>query len=116
MCFEVCAQVHELGLQQDVVNCKRKTLFAAVDQPPHKPYVTEKRTPRPLWAARLEIARSNKFRSAAEFARHMGLSQQRYALYEKGEREPAYSLMAEICAALGVSVGYVIAGERSDQN
>lgn len=71
------------------------------------------KTERPRWAGRLENARINKgFASAAAFARHIGISQQRYHYYEMGLREPNYQLLIEICQALSVTVGYIITGER----
>ena len=67
---------------------------------------------RPRWAVRLEKARQDKgFPSAAAFARHLGISQQRYHYYEMGLREPNFQLLVEICQALSVSVGFIVAGE-----
>ena len=73
---------------------------------------------RPRWSVRLERARQDAgFRSAIDFARHMGLSQQRYAYYEAGKREPDYQLLVEMCNALSVTPNYILTGSegRSDQ-
>lgn len=43
----------------------------------------------------------------------MGMSQQRYANYESGAREPNLQLLAEICAALRVSADYIVFGRDS---
>jgi transcriptional regulator with XRE-family HTH domain len=69
---------------------------------------------KPRWAIRLERAREAAgFRHAIDFARHMGLSQQRYALYEAGKREPDYQLLVEVCQALQISPNYILTGSDS---
>jgi transcriptional regulator with XRE-family HTH domain len=68
---------------------------------------------RPLWAIRLQKAREEAgYRFATDFARLMGLSQQRYAQYEAGVREPNIELLAALCAALNTSADYIIFGRN----
>ena len=79
---------------------------------------TSRSAARPRWSVRLERARQDAgFKAAIDFARHMGLSQQRYAHYEAGKREPDFQLLVEMCGALSVTPNYILTGSegRSDQ-
>lgn len=72
-----------------------------------------KSIPRPHWSTRLENARIDAgFKAAADFATYMGLSQQRYAHYEAGLREPKYQLLIEICTALNVTPTLILSGAK----
>lgn len=75
---------------------------------------SKKNAPRPRWSLRLERARVDAgFRAAIDFARHMGLSQQRYAHYEGGLREPDFQLLVEMCSALKVTPNYILTGAEA---
>jgi DNA-binding XRE family transcriptional regulator len=100
--------------QHFVVKRKRKKMLAlARGMPTIGPMVdtSKNTTAKPRWAMRLERAREAAgYRHAVDFARHMGLSQQRYAHYEAGKREPDYALLVEMCQALKVTPNYILTG------
>lgn len=69
------------------------------------------RNKRPEWADRLEAARTIRFASQAEFARHLNLSISRYGNYEQGIREPDYETLCKIADALNISIDWLLSGK-----
>jgi transcriptional regulator with XRE-family HTH domain len=68
-------------------------------------------TLRPAWAVRLEAARTMTGFGQTDFARRIGLSQQRYSNYEYGLREPDIATWILLKHALNVSLDFLLAGE-----
>lgn len=66
---------------------------------------------RPQWADRLEAARTIRFESQADFARHLGMSPSRYGNYEQGTREPDYLTLVRICETLDISADWLLTGK-----
>ncbi len=80
-----------------------------------------KTSDRPSWAKRLTDARKLTGMGPSEFSRKIGLSQQRYSNYERGEREPNISAWQRIVSHLPVDLNFIIIGqsgigERSKNN
>jgi transcriptional regulator with XRE-family HTH domain len=58
---------------------------------------------------RLKLARlRKKYRSAAEFARELGLEEETYRYYERGQSEPSLFMLGQIALKLQVSLDYLI--------
>lgn len=58
---------------------------------------------------RLKKARENGgFSSASAFARALKIEVATYRYYERGQREPPFSLFPEICRLTGASTDYLI--------
>ncbi len=68
------------------------------------------------FAARLRNAREARgFDSQAGFARHLGLSPQRYNMWETGNAMPqTVALMRQLCDALGVDAYYLLFGDTAN--
>jgi transcriptional regulator with XRE-family HTH domain len=66
---------------------------------------------RPSWAKRLTDARKLTGMGPSEFSRKIGLSQQRYSNYERGEREPNISAWQRIISYLPVDLDFIIIGQ-----
>jgi transcriptional regulator with XRE-family HTH domain len=75
---------------------------------------------RPPWAKRLTDSRKLTGMGPSEFSRKIGLSQQRYSNYERGEREPNISAWQRIISYLPVDLDFIIIGQSgpmdSDKN
>jgi transcriptional regulator with XRE-family HTH domain len=57
-----------------------------------------------LFASRLKAARlSRGYLSARQFARAIGIDENRYTRYERGEIEPGFAILLRICTALGTT-------------
>lgn len=65
---------------------------------------------RPAWAKRLVDARKLTGLGPSEFSRRIGLSQQRYSNYERGEREPNVNAWQRIISHLPVGLDFIIIG------
>lgn len=65
-----------------------------------------------LFAERLKTARAAKYRSAEAFADFMGIHPHRYRKYERGETQPPLELLRRMCAALDVSIEYLVPTEH----
>jgi DNA-binding XRE family transcriptional regulator len=50
--------------------------------------------------------------SQTEFARELGISQQRYGLYETGKTEPNIMCWVDISRKLDVSLDFLLKGDR----
>jgi transcriptional regulator with XRE-family HTH domain len=68
-------------------------------------------TDRPAWAKRLTDARKLTGLGPTEFSRRIGLSQQRYSNYERGEREPNVNAWQRIISHLPVDLDFIIIGQ-----
>ena len=66
----------------------------------------------PDWADRLRSARVMTGMSQTEFARELGISQQRYGLYETGKTEPNIMCWVDISRKLDVSLDFLLKGDR----
>jgi transcriptional regulator with XRE-family HTH domain len=66
---------------------------------------------RPAWAKRLSDARKLTGLGPTEFSRRIGLSQQRYSNYERGEREPNVIAWQRIVTHLPVDLDFIIIGQ-----
>ena len=66
---------------------------------------------RPAWAKRLADARKLTGLGPTEFSRRIGLSQQRYSNYERGEREPNVIAWQRIISHLPVDLNFIIIGQ-----
>ena len=63
------------------------------------------------FAHRLEDARASKYKTAAAFARTIGVEDETYRTWERGEREPHIAAICKIARALDVSLDYLILGD-----
>lgn len=70
-----------------------------------------KTSDRPAWAKRLTDARKLTGMGPTEFSRRIGLSQQRYSNYERGEREPSVNAWQRIISHLPVDLDFIIIGQ-----
>lgn len=71
--------------------------------------------PQPEWARRLEAARIMTGLNVKQFAGKLGLSgdrdAERYAKYERGEREPNIQMWIKIHLELNVSLDFLLTGD-----
>jgi transcriptional regulator with XRE-family HTH domain len=65
----------------------------------------------PAWAKRLTAARMMVTDNQTDFAKSVGMSQQRYNNYEQGLREPKISTWKIIRTKLGVPVDFIMFGD-----
>jgi transcriptional regulator with XRE-family HTH domain len=67
------------------------------------------------FAARLKRLRiQHGFGKARHFARALGIEENRYTRYERGEVEPSLTLIRDICITLGVSVDQLLDFDADD--
>jgi len=64
----------------------------------------------PDWAKRLQAARVLSGMSQTQFAKLLGLSQQRYGQYETGKAEPNVQIWIAISEKLQISVDFIMKG------
>jgi DNA-binding XRE family transcriptional regulator len=69
----------------------------------------------PAWAVRLQAARVMSGQSQTAFAKILGMSQQRYGLYETGKTEPNIETWTRISAILGVSIDFLFTGKSHER-
>lgn len=69
------------------------------------------RDERPDWARRLTLARERTGPNASQFVHCLGMSRQRYGMYEKGIREPSIEAWRRIVGELVVASQYMSAGD-----
>lgn len=67
----------------------------------------------PDWAKRLRDARKLTGMGPTAFAKKIGLSQQRYSNYERGEREPDVTAWRLISSQLPVALDFIILGRTA---
>lgn len=67
----------------------------------------------PEWAKRLQAARLLSGMSQTQFAKLLGLSQQRYGQYETGKAEPNVQIWIAISEKLQISVDFIMKGRAS---
>ncbi len=70
----------------------------------------------PDWAQRLQDARKLTGLGPTAFAKRIGLSQQRYSNYERGDREPNVTAWERIISHLPVGLDFIILGRSTHQN
>ena len=68
---------------------------------------------KPLWAQRLTAIRTLTGLSQGEFAAALGMSQQRYGLYETGKNEPNIDTLLKISNFTGHSVDFILRGPEA---
>lgn len=68
---------------------------------------------RPDWAKRLEAARVLTGLDGKAFAGEIGIHEERYRKYERGEREPNIQIWAKISDFTGVSLDVLIKGVKN---
>lgn len=67
----------------------------------------------PDWAKRLQAARTLSGMSQTQFAKLLGLSQQRYGQYETGKAEPNVQIWIAISEKLQISVDFIMKGRTA---
>lgn len=68
---------------------------------------------RQMFGQRLKLARQDRgYKSAAMFAKALGMEASTYREWERGINEPGLLKLAEIARALGDSLDYLILGRR----
>jgi transcriptional regulator with XRE-family HTH domain len=70
----------------------------------------------PEWAKRLRDARKLTGLGPTAFAKKIGLSQQRYSNYERGEREPDVTAWRMISTHLPVALDFIILGRTRPED
>lgn len=65
---------------------------------------------------RLKELRTSLKLSQSEFATQIGMMQQQYSRYEKGEREPQLKHIRRICKTFNVSADWLLGLENSQNN
>jgi len=65
---------------------------------------------KPLWARQLTAVRTLTGRSQTDIAKDLGISQQGYSLYEKGEREPDIQMLVRIRSVYNISIDWLLTG------
>ena len=64
---------------------------------------------------RLKELRKEKNLSQAEFASKIGMQQQQYSRYEKGEREPQLKHIRKICKQFEISADWLLGLDQKDE-
>lgn len=67
----------------------------------------------PEWAKRLQAARTLSGMSQTQFAKSLGLSQQRYGQYETGKAEPSVLIWIAISEKLDMSIDFIMKGRTA---
>lgn len=70
-------------------------------------------THRPAWAVRLRAARVMRSYTQTDMAKLLGISQQAYAGYESGKREPNIVNLIGISLHLGITLDFLLMGDTS---
>lgn len=66
---------------------------------------------RDLFARRLKVARLRKYSRAAQFAREIGIEEETYRRWERGETEPGLADLNTILQKLDVSADHLVTGD-----
>jgi len=66
------------------------------------------------FAARLRLARQDRFRSQKSFADACGFQAETYRMWERGDREPSITSLKKIALALDESLDYLIVGKNRE--
>ena len=64
---------------------------------------------------RLKELRKKNNLSQAEFASKIGMQQQQYSRYEKGEREPQLKHIRRICKQFDISADWLLGLDQTDK-